>query len=91
MIDLAHIALEVAGKALPKDKKIWIEGPDITERDNRIPRARVRAHLPNALSDLYDRGAHRLQRVLCAYAYKQARGSPRRHQVRRPSRTQAAW
>lgn len=32
MIELAHVALEVADKT-PKGE-IWIEGPDITERDN---------------------------------------------------------
>jgi len=54
MIDLAYIALEIAGKALPKDKKIWIEGPDITERDN-ASLALAFARTYPMLSDLYDR------------------------------------
>ncbi len=52
MIELAQIALEVAGKAT--DKPIWIEGPDITERDN-ASLALAFARTYPMLSDLYDR------------------------------------
>lgn len=54
MIELAHIALEVAGKAT--NKPIWIEGPDITERDNATLALAFARTYP-ALSELYDRGA----------------------------------
>ena len=54
MIELAHIALEVAGKST--DKPIWIEGPDITERDNATLALAFARTYP-ALSELYDRGA----------------------------------
>ena len=56
MIDLAYIALEVADRKLPADKKIWVEGPDITERDN-ASLALAFARTYPALSEMYDRGA----------------------------------
>jgi len=54
MIELAQIALEVAGKST--NKPIWIEGPDITERDNATLALAFARSYP-ALSELYDRGA----------------------------------
>lgn len=53
LIDLARIAVEVKG--LPKST-IWIEGSDITERDNATLALALGRAYPN-LADLYDREA----------------------------------
>jgi len=54
MVDLATIALEISGKSVPAGKSIWVEGPDITERDNAsLALAFSRAY--PMLSELYDR------------------------------------
>lgn len=54
MIDLANIALEVAGKT--PQGKIWIEGPDITERDNATLALAFSRSFP-AIAELFDRDA----------------------------------
>ena len=53
MIELAEIALEVKG--IEHKGKIWIEGPDITERDNATLALAFSRVYP-MLSDLLDRG-----------------------------------
>lgn len=54
MVDLAQIALEVKG--ITTKGKIWIEGPDITERDNATLALAFARTYP-ALSEMFDRGA----------------------------------
>lgn len=54
MIDLATIALEVSGKKAKG--KIWIEGPDITERDNATLALAFSRAYPS-FAEMYDRGA----------------------------------
>ena len=51
---MAKVALEVKG--LPADVQIWIEGPDITERDNATLALALGRAYPN-LSDMLDREA----------------------------------
>lgn len=51
LIDMATIAVEI--KQLPKSR-IWIEGPDITERDNATLALALGRAYPN-LADLFDR------------------------------------
>lgn len=53
MIELAEIALEVKG--IERKGKVWIEGPDITERDNATLALAFSRVYP-MLSDLLDRG-----------------------------------
>jgi hypothetical protein len=54
LIDMAKIMLEVKGIQIPDGKKIWIEGPDITERDNATLALALGRAYPH-LSDLLDR------------------------------------
>lgn len=54
LIDMAKVALEVKG--LPTDVQIWIEGPDITERDNATLALALGRAYPQ-LADMLDREA----------------------------------
>jgi len=54
LIDLARHALKVKG--IKTDAKIWIEGPDITERDNATLALALGRAYPN-LTDMLDRDA----------------------------------
>lgn len=56
LIDMARVALEVKGITLPAGKKIWIEGPDITERDNATLALALGRAYPQ-LADMFDREA----------------------------------
>jgi len=52
LIDMAKIALQIKG--IQTDAKVWIEGPDITERDNATLALALGRAYPH-LSDLFDR------------------------------------
>jgi hypothetical protein len=54
LIDMARVALEVKG--LDSTAKVWIEGPDITERDNATLALALGRAYPQ-LADMYDREA----------------------------------
>ena len=56
LIDMAKVALAVKGIALPEGKQIWIDGPDITERDNATLALALGRAYPQ-LADMYDREA----------------------------------
>ena len=56
LIDMANIALAVKGMKLTKGKKIWIDGPDITERDNATLALALGRAYPQ-LADMFDREA----------------------------------
>lgn len=55
LIDMAKVAIEVKGLKLGT-AKIWIDGPDITERDNATLALALGRAYPN-LADMFDRGA----------------------------------
>jgi len=55
LIDMGRVAAKVAGKDKPK-AKIWVEGPDITERDNATLALALGRAYPQ-LADMYDREA----------------------------------
>jgi Phage portal protein, SPP1 Gp6-like. len=54
LINMAQVALKVAGKKT--NAKIWIEGPDITERDNATLALALGRAYPQ-LADMFDRDA----------------------------------
>lgn len=54
LVDMARVALKVKG--IQTDAKIWIEGPDITERDNATLALALGRAYPN-LADMFDREA----------------------------------
>jgi hypothetical protein len=54
IIEMAKVAIKVKGIELPAGKTIWIEGPDITERDNATLALALGRAYPQ-LADLYDR------------------------------------
>ena len=54
LIDMARIALKIKG--IDSTAKIWIEGPDITERDNATLALALGRAYPQ-LADMYDREA----------------------------------
>jgi hypothetical protein len=56
LIDMAKIALEIKGMALPEGKTIWVDGPDITERDNATLALALGRAYPQ-LADMFDRDA----------------------------------
>jgi len=56
LITMAETALKVKSIPLPKGKTVWIEGPDITERDNASLALALGRAYPN-LADMYDREA----------------------------------
>lgn len=56
LVTLARVALEVKGIPLPEEAQIWIEGPDITERDNATLALALGRAYPN-LTDMFDREA----------------------------------
>jgi hypothetical protein len=56
LIEMAKVALQVKDIPLTEGKKIWIEGPDITERDNATLALALGRAYPN-LADMLDRDA----------------------------------
>ena len=54
LIEMAKVAVKVKGLQLTEGKTIWVEGPDITERDNATLALALGRAYPN-LADLYDR------------------------------------
>jgi len=54
LIEMATVAAEVAGHTLGENETIWIEGPDITERDNASLALALGRAYPH-LADLLDR------------------------------------
>lgn len=56
LIEMAQVAIKVKGLKLAEGKKIWIEGPDITERDNATLALALGRAYPN-LADMLDRDA----------------------------------
>ena len=56
LISMAETAIEVKGLTLAEGTSIWIEGPDITERDNASLALALGRAYPN-LTDMLDRNA----------------------------------
>ena len=54
LIDMANIAIKIKGLTLAEGETIWVEGPDITERDNATLALALGRAYPN-LVDLLDR------------------------------------
>jgi len=56
LIEMARVAVKVKGLQLSEGKSIWVEGPDITERDNATLALALGRAYPN-LADMLDREA----------------------------------